>query len=1314
MLCRAAFHVALTCLLLQATPLCAQPRPIRPGAGPGAAVLKAADASGAKDPAEQWFPGGATLKTEPEHERLLKRADQCLTEGRPDLAAVLWQKVLDEAGETLSLARIMEPVGPTSSPLAIYNSISQRVEQALVKSPPAALESYRTSADAEARALLAAAGIQGEERALEQVVRRFFVSSIGDDAAYKLACLALDRHDFVGANRLLNKLLTSHPDPSISRAEIWLRLAVASAHMHDRKSAEQALTQFAASGDARPGAELVDFVMSDIKATLAQPAATDSGTDNDWTMSLGVATRTGHMPPLPAVATNRTLSELWVRELPIAATTPTSGGPQRGGLPANDPFAAPVGMPAVAAAASREELIAQWRAGAWRPTGRLLFHDGRIFLKSPDRLLCFGAAGLTEEPIWQSAWENHYEMDGATQQMAMLAMSMGQGFPTQAAKTPKTPAEVFFFGDRVHQSMAIDGDVVYSLEGKRPQAAKPNQQVNRGPQWGAVPRRVRRNWLSAYHTNGGKALWTRSASDDDKEGATEVGFLSAPTPCRDLLLAPVTDGGTIWLLGLEQATGKTAWKTYLCDEPPSGALPWAEPLIAADGNEAYVACGCGVIFAVDAAAGGLRWAVRYARDGKPNAALQNAYGRNVRPALDLSGWDDDVVIPHGRLLVVMPSDSDRLLAIDRRSGERVWESPRISPLGSVANYCLGVHGESLYVAGKNVVRRYDIPSGRLLKEWETDDSFGRGCLTSDAVYVPIKDSILKLDLELKRALSQVGVALASDEPIGNLFSDGEKLWVVGAGSVYAMTTLEHRLAILAEQIAAGNAQAQLNRMRLHFKQKRDELALADLRGAYSLFRAQFSADEAAQRLCVAMSDQKLPQTQPLMSLRLLNELFVTADSQPELSREASARRSDVLATAINNIRHDRPAGSTQAILDAAVLLNEEYLLISAALALDAAAKEGDVARLMEALERGPPAAQLISIRAATRLSPAQAKSPLVRMLSAPDDRVRLGAARALANLGERANVLETLVQLLESSQVAVRSRSHQSLQSLTSQRIPFAVEGTAADRAASIQSWKQWIIDNGASAKLTLPLEDRTVPLGRTLVVSRGALIELDADRKEQWKMQLPGAAWGCQGLSNGNRLVAINSHAMVIEYDSGGKEVWRKDRLPAPPTSVQRLDSGSTLVACSNVHQVVEIALDGSIIVIPVAGRPVSAQRLENGNTLVALQETQRVVEVNGAGKILWEARTGGHPPSHAVRLENGNTLVTLTQARKVVEYDPTGRTIVWNTQSPLVNPQVAQRLANGNTLVGDSSGVQEFDATGKPVPWRHRQQQVTGLSSF
>jgi hypothetical protein len=193
--------------------------------------------------------------------------------------------------------------------------------------------------------------------------------------------------------------------------------------------------------------------------------------------------------------------------------------------------------------------------------------------------------------------------------------------------------------------------------------------------------------------------------------------------------------------------------------------------------------------------------------------------------------------------------------------------------------------------------------------------------------------------------------------------------------------------------------------------------------------------------------------------------------------------------------------------------------------------------------------------------------------------------------------------------------------------------------------------------------------------------------------------------------LVAINSHSLVIEFDDVGKEIWRKDRLPAPPTTVQRLDSGSTLIACPSAHQIVEIGTDGSTSAISVPGWPISAQRLDNGNTLVALQESHRVAEVASSGRTVWDVQTNG-PPAHAVRLENGNTLVTLPQARKIVEYDTTGNTIVWMTNVPLVNPAAAQRLSNGNTLVVDHTGVMETD--GKQIVWRYQQPQATGLSAF
>lgn len=1308
----AAFALLIGALIF-AEPAGAQPRGVV-GRAPAAAASSPKSAKAHDDPtialAEQQFPGGAALKTDPEQQRLLKRAEQCVADGRLDLAAVLWQKVLDEAGDTL-----------TTRDGRTYTSLADQVEQTLARLPKLALDTYRTSADGEAQALIAAGGSAGEEAALAQVVRRFFLSSLGDDAAFKLACLALDRHDFVGASRLLNKILDRHPDPSIPKTDILLRLAVTSAHMQDRQTAERALSQSLTESGPRPAAEIVDLIATDIKLAATTVVAGDAAQKN-WHMALGGANRNGRMASLPMAATSRTLSELWVREFPLGMAAPGGGmaaGWAGGIMPGMDPFGSPApAANAPMSPASREELVSRWHEGAWRPTGRLLFGSDRVYLKTPDRLVCYGARSLSEQPLWQSAWENRYQLDAMSQQIAMLAMSMGMQLPSSAQARPRTAIEVLLFGDRVHQSAAIDGGVIYTLEGKRvtPSESPPNAApAGRGFQWGATPRRTRSNWLTAYHAVGGKALWTRSASDEDKEGSADVGFLSAPVPAGELLLAPVTDGGTIWLVGLDRATGKTVWRSYLCDEPQGGAAPWAEIVLAVEGREAYLTCGCGVVFAVDAAGGAIRWAVRYPREGKPNAMMQRMYGGNHPLTLDLNGWDDDVVIPFGRALVVLSSDSDKLLALDRRTGELLWESPRTSPLGTVASYCLGANGRGLFVAGKNVIRRYDIVSGRLIWERETEDSFGCGCVTADALYVPVRDSILKLDPEKGRDLAQVGVALTSEEPVGNLFSDGEKLWVVGAGRVYAMTTLEHRLEMLAEQIAAGDTEAQLSRMRLYFKQNRQELALADLRGAYARFQQQLSPDAAALRLFAALQDLKLPQLQPLVTLQLLAEELVIAPAPPKLSREAATRLADVLTTSVNVVRQLKTPAGASVILSIAPLLTEDYLVMAATHAVDAAATKDDVAALLAALEHGSAEAQLVSIRAAARLAAAEVKPPLARLLTSSDDRVRLAAVRALANLEERQDVLETLVRLLESPSAKIRAQSYQSLARLTGQKIAFLPEGKSDDRAAGVRAWRQWAESHGATVTWTLPLTDQIVPLGRILFVSssQATVTEIDGEHKQRWQAKIPGPAWGCQGLPNGNRLVAVYAASMVIEYDDQGKEVWRKDRLPGPPFSVQRLDSGNTLVACSTAKQLVEISTDGTTTTIPIDGHPISAQRLDNGNTLVALQRTPAVVEVDRSGKTISSITTPG-PPSHAARLENGNTLVTLPAQRQVVEYDATGTNIVWRSQVPLGNPFAAQRLPGGNTLVADHAGLHEIDATGTNVRWQLRQQQVTGLSSF
>jgi hypothetical protein len=190
-------------------------------------------------------------------------------------------------------------------------------------------------------------------------------------------------------------------------------------------------------------------------------------------------------------------------------------------------------QPADTSPVSREEFIAAWRERGWRPTSQLLFDGGKVFLKAPDHLVAFSTTAHDNRPIWKSVWENQYELDGMSQMIAMMSMQMGWQMQMQGNGKPKSPAEVMLFGDRVHQSMSISDGVIYSIEGKKVSTtANPpqNPAMARGFQWGVTPRRTRSNWLTAYSVVGGKVRWTRTASDEDKDGTTEVGFLARRSP----------------------------------------------------------------------------------------------------------------------------------------------------------------------------------------------------------------------------------------------------------------------------------------------------------------------------------------------------------------------------------------------------------------------------------------------------------------------------------------------------------------------------------------------------------------------------------------------------------------------------------------------------------------------------------------------------------------------------------------------------------------------------------------------------------------
>ena len=78
------------------------------------------------------FAGGAALKTDPELEQLLKKADEFAGDGRHDLACVLWQRVLDESTGTV-MTRKEWTTKTFKRMYRRYRSVAGEIEQTIAK-----------------------------------------------------------------------------------------------------------------------------------------------------------------------------------------------------------------------------------------------------------------------------------------------------------------------------------------------------------------------------------------------------------------------------------------------------------------------------------------------------------------------------------------------------------------------------------------------------------------------------------------------------------------------------------------------------------------------------------------------------------------------------------------------------------------------------------------------------------------------------------------------------------------------------------------------------------------------------------------------------------------------------------------------------------------------------------------------------------------------------------------------------------------------------------------------------------------------------
>ncbi|MBZ2186466.1 MAG: alpha/beta hydrolase fold domain-containing protein [Bryobacter sp.] len=119
--------------------------------------------------------------------------------------------------------------------------------------------------------------------------------------------------------------------------------------------------------------------------------------------------------------------------------------------------------------------------------------------------------------------------------------------------------------------------------------------------------------------------------------------------------------------------------------------------------------------------------------------------------------------------------------------------------------------------------------------------------------------------------------------------------------------------------------------------------------------------------------------------------------------------------------------------------------------------------------------------------------------------------------------------------------------------------------------------------------------------------------------------------------------------------------------------------------------------------GRGHDVQSLPNGHVLFTIAPEKRVVELDEKQQEVWSYSEGLEHPLSAQRLGNGNTLIGDARTGKLIEVTPDKR-VVWKYEGAhLANMRMrnSRRTAAGTTLIAEEAiaKIHEVDASGKEI---------------
>jgi len=652
---------------------------------------------------------------------MLDSAERARKAGKWKQAATLYRNVIDEdhakqtAGYQLAFVDSQRTPG-ARSPRRRFKGITQLAIEGLRSLPPEGKRAFRAAYDYRAQAEFERA-LEAEHpfRAMALCYELYPIATNAPRVLETMAERSLESGRLDRAKRLLERLLRHHADELDE--PLWIQ--------------EKLLLCSIGSGEASAVRELAEELGAAQQAGAGQPS------DQGPQVLLG-----GKLLPVTELVA-RALEVQAVRNGQRHGETPSLAQP-RGDAAHRASFDQPVSVgaarfrplrfarPQVHNGTSRSDMKIYMPSRPTNPARHQgVVSRGNLFLALADRIMAYDLnSGESAPPI------------------------------RSVTQTYNDPNPKVLFSASLHQDVVLASLV---------------QDVRKDQSFRGIPIKVQIpiRKLVAFDSGRWRWLW----SHDTVLSKTEQANWSFPT-------APVVHEGVMYtsafsiegwincyVAAYDVSTGEPIWATWIASGQVEQTMfgeqatePLCVPVAAANGV-IYWSTSFGCVTAVDADTGRPIWVAEY-----DQIEVRAPQGYYASPRVII--WENNPPVVESGTVVVAPMDSNSFYGFDVETGE-AWRQPqRASGVNADMKYIQGASDGRVVMAGGNLVKCFDVETGKLLWKGRLVGKVvtGRGFVAQDTVFVPCEDQIKVFSLSSGKPLATIDA-----EVTGNLAVCGEHI-----------------------------------------------------------------------------------------------------------------------------------------------------------------------------------------------------------------------------------------------------------------------------------------------------------------------------------------------------------------------------------------------------------------------------------------------------------------------------------------------------------------------------------------------------------